>query len=108
MHTGFCRIFATYYPHRHIIGTYYITITSVGANFDFHIRKHYAFHFSCVANSRSASDNIRTIIEKTESVYVQKFQCLINGTLCSGKFSKSLANEQEPVGAYFASGFIDQ
>ena len=55
--------------------------------------------------SRSASDNIRTIIEKTESVYVQKFQRLINGTLCSGKFSKSLANEQEAVGAYFASGF---
>ena len=58
--------------------------------------------------SRSASDNIRTIIEKTESVYVQKFQRLINGTLCSGKFSKSLANEQEAVGAYFASGVIDQ
>ena len=58
--------------------------------------------------SRSASDNIRTIIEKTESVYVQKFQRLINGTLCSGKFSKSLANEQEAVDAYFASGFIDQ
>ena len=61
----------------------------------------------CSACSRSASDNIRTIIEKTESVYVQKFQRLINGTLCSGKFSKSLANEQD-VGAYFASGFIEQ
>ena len=60
---------------------------------------------SPVHHSRSASDNIRTIIEKTESVYVQKFQ---RGTLCSGKFSKSLANEQEAVGAYFASGFIDQ
>ena len=58
--------------------------------------------------SRSASDNIRTIIEKTESVYVQKFQRLINSTLCSGKFSKSLANEQEAVGAYFTSGFIEQ
>ena len=58
--------------------------------------------------SRSASDNIRTIIEKTESVYVQKFQRLINGTLFSGEFSKSLTSEQEAVGAYFASGCIDQ
>ena len=58
--------------------------------------------------SRSASDNIRTIIEKTESVYVQKFQRLINGTLFSGEFSKSLTSEREAVGAYFASGFIDQ
>ena len=38
--------------------------------------------------SRSASDNIRTIIEKRESVYVQKFQHLINGTLSSGEFCK--------------------
>ncbi len=59
-------------------------------------------------SSRSASENILTIIEKTESVYVQKFQRLINGTLSSGEFSKSLANEREAVGAYFASGFIDQ
>ena len=59
-------------------------------------------------SSRFASDNIRTIIEKTESVYVQKFQRLINGTLFSGEFSKSLVNKQEAVGAYFASGFIDQ
>ena len=58
--------------------------------------------------SRSASDNIRTIIEKTESVYVQKFQRVINGTLFSGEFSKSLTSEQEAVGAYFASGSIDQ
>ena len=58
--------------------------------------------------SRSASDNIRTIIEKTESVYVQKFQRSINGTLFSGEFSKSLTSEREAVGAYFASGFIDQ
>ena len=59
-------------------------------------------------SSRSTSDNIRTIIEKTESVYVQKFQRLINGTLFSGEFSKSLTSEQEAVGAYFASGCIDQ
>ena len=58
--------------------------------------------------SRSASDNIWTIIEKTESVYVQKFQRLINGTLCFGKIPKSLANKREAVGAYFASSFIDQ
>ena len=58
--------------------------------------------------SRSASDNIRTVIEKTESVYVQKFQRSINGTLFSGEFSKSLTSEQEAVGAYFASSFIDQ
>ena len=64
--------------------------------------------FSLYTSSRSASDNIWTIIEKTESVYVQKFQHLIKGTLCSGKFSKSLTNEQEAVGTYFASGFIDQ
>ena len=56
-----------------------------------------------LSNSGSTSDNIRTIIEKTESVYVQKFQRLINGTLCSGKYSKSLANKQEAVGTYFAS-----
>ena len=43
-----------------------------------------------------------------DSVYVQKFQRLINGTLSSGEFSKSLANEQEAIGAYFACGFIDQ
>ena len=37
-------------------------------------------------SSRSASDNIRTIIEKkTGSVYVQKFHRLINGTSSSGK-----------------------
>ena len=59
-------------------------------------------------NSRSASDNIRTIIEKTESVYVQKFQRLINGTLFSGVFSRSLTSERKAVGAYFASGCIDQ
>ena len=58
--------------------------------------------------SRSASDNIRTIIEKTESVYVQKFQCSISGTLSSGKFPKTLANKREALRAYFASGFIDQ
>ena len=42
------------------------------------------------------------------SVYIQKFQRLINSTLSSGEFSKSLANKQEAVGAYFASRFIDQ
>ena len=49
-----------------------------------------------------------TIIEKTENVYVQKFQRLINSTLFSGEFSKSLTSEWEAVGAYFAHGFIDQ
>ena len=48
------------------------------------------------------------LLEKTEGVYVQKFQRLINGTLSSGEFSKSLANEQEAIGAYFACSFIDQ
>ena len=61
-----------------------------------------------VYHSCSASDNIRTIIEKTESVYIQKFQCSINGTLSSGEFSKSLTSERDAVGAYFASGFIDK
>ena len=44
---------------------------------------------------------------KTESVYVQKFQRLINGTLSSGEFSKSFAKKMEDVGAHSASGFID-
>ena len=35
----------SYCPHRHIISTYYITISSLGANFDSHIRKHYTFCF---------------------------------------------------------------
>ena len=61
-----------------------------------------------VSHSRSASDNIRTIIEKTESVYVQKFQCSISGTLSSGEFPKALVNEREVLRAYFVSGFIDQ
>ena len=39
---------------------------------------------------------------------VQKFQGLINGMWSSGEFSKSLASEEEALGAYFASGFIDQ
>ena len=60
------------------------------------------------AHSRSASDNIRTINEKTESVYVQKFHRLINGTLSSGKFLESPANKREAVCAYLASGFLDQ
>ena len=54
----------------------------------------YGLLLSLIA-SRSASDNIRTIIEKTESVYVQKFQRLINGTLFSGEFQSLLpANEK--------------
>ena len=60
------------------------------------------------SNSRSASDNIRTIVERTESVPIQKFQHSINDTLPSGEFSKSLAKERETVGTHFASGFIDQ
>jgi len=36
-------------PTQAIKGTYYITTTSVGATFDFHVRKHYTFHFICVA-----------------------------------------------------------
>ena len=59
-------------------------------------------------SSCSASDNIRTIIEKTGSVYVQKFQCSINGTSSSGKFLESLANKREAVCAYLASSFLDQ
>ena len=43
---------------------------------------------------------------KKRKVYTYKH--LINGILSSGEFSKSLANKQEAVGAYFASGFIDQ
>ena len=58
-------------------------------------------------HSHSTSDIMRTITEKTESVYIQKFQRKINGTLSSSEFSKSLANEREAVGSYFASGFIE-
>ena len=54
--------------------------------------------------SRSASDNIRTITEKMESVYVQK----LTAPCVPISFQKSLANEQEAVGAYFASAFIDK
>ena len=58
--------------------------------------------------SRSASDKYMGIIEKTGSQNASTFQRLINGTLFSGEFSKSLTSEREAVGAYFASGFIDQ
>ena len=68
----------------------------------------HAFWISKSQAQSFASDNIQTIIEKMESVYVQKFQHLINGTLFSGEFSKSLTSEREAVGAYFARSFIDQ
>ena len=58
--------------------------------------------------SRSASDKYTGIIEKTGSQNASAFQHLINGTLFSGEFSKSLTSEREAVGAYFASGCIDQ
>ena len=48
-----------------------------------------------------------TMYGQMESVYVQKFQRLINGTLSSGEFSKSFAKKMEDVGAHSASGFID-
>ena len=38
----------------------------------------------------------------------KKFQGLINSMWSSGEFSISLANEQEALGAYFASSFLDQ
>ena len=59
-------------------------------------------------NSRSASDKYTGIIEKTGSQNASAFHRSINGTLFSGEFSKSLTSEREAVGAYFASGFIDQ
>ena len=59
-------------------------------------------------HSRSASDKYTGIIEKTGSQNASAFQRSINGTLFSGEFSKSLTSEQEAVGAYFASGCIDQ
>ena len=58
--------------------------------------------------SRSASDKYTGIIEKTGSQNASAFHRSINGTLFSGEFSKSLTSEREAVGAYFASGFIDQ
>ena len=59
-------------------------------------------------SSRSASDKYTGIIEKTGSQNASAFHRSINGTLFSGEFSKSLTSEREAVGAYFASGFIDQ
>ena len=58
--------------------------------------------------SHSASDKYMGIIEKTGSQNASAFQRSINGTLFSGEFSKSLTSKQEAVGAYFASGCIDQ
>ena len=69
------------------------------------------FGTKCMGNnylSCSASDNIWTIIDKTESVYLQKFQCSISSTLSSGEFPKFLANKREAACSYFASGFLDQ
>ena len=43
--------------------------------------------------SRSANDSIGTIIEKTENVYVVKFQHLISGTMASGKIAKSVSKK---------------
>ena len=40
--------------------------------------------------------------------YCKKYQHLINSTLSSVKFPKSLANKLEATCVYFASGFIDQ
>ena len=60
--SGFCRIFATYCPHRHIISTYYITIFSLGTNFDFHIRKHYTFCFTCIHFSLCCKDTTKLLI----------------------------------------------
>ena len=62
----------------------------------------------CKVYSRSASDKYTGIIENTGSQNASAFQRLINGTLFSGEFSKSLTSEKEAVGAYFASGCIDQ
>ena len=62
----------------------------------------------CHVLSRSASDKYTGIIEKTGSQNASAFHRSINGTLFSGEFSKSLTSEREAVGAYFASGFIDQ
>ena len=45
---------------------------------------------------------------KTQSVYIQKFQHLIDGTLSSGDFLKSLAIKRQALGTYFVSSFIDQ
>ena len=58
--------------------------------------------------SRSASDKYMGITEKTGSQNEGVFQSSINGILSSGELSKSLANKQEAVGAYLASGFLDQ
>ena len=49
-----------------------------------------------------------TIYGQLLSVYVQKFQRLINGALSSGEFSKSLAKMMEDVGAHSSISFIDQ
>ena len=54
-----------------------------------------------------AAIHLVTIYGKTESVYVQKFHCSINGTLSSGKLPESLTYKCV-VCAYFANSFVDQ
>ena len=53
--------------------------------FSFHVLDKHIINFAC--------DDIQAITEKTESVYVHKLQCSINGTLYSIKFIKSRANK---------------
>ena len=57
-------------------------------------------------DSRTADGSIRTIIEETESVYVRKFQRLINGTIASGVFARPSTTKSAAGRAWFASGFI--
>lgn len=54
-----------------------------------------------------AAIHLVTIYGKTESVYIQKFHCSINGTLSSGKLPESLTYKYV-VCAYFANSFVDQ
>ena len=62
----------------------------------------------CIQTVVPPVTSIRGLLKKTGSQNAGAFQRSINGTLFSGEFSKSLTSEQEAVGAYFASGCIDQ
>ena len=58
--------------------------------------------------SHSTSDKYTGNYWKTGSKNAGAFQRVINGTLSSGEFSRSLAKKMENIGAHSASGFIDQ
>ena len=66
-------MFATYCLHRLIKGTYYITIASVGANIDFHIRKQYTLFGLFILAS------VAKILQNPDSAFVSS--CLYTASI---------------------------